>query len=154
MAAALGGALYLACDPSKPNEAELLKAQTEAAATMAIDLTTVPSAGMRLEDETGHSITIASEAALTTDTDGDKVVDILDRCLTVPSSGNKDADGDRIGDVCDNCPDVKNSWQIDMDGDENGDACDPDIDGDGILNPDDPEPEDEYVPRVFVPIKQ
>ena len=71
------------------------------------------------------------------DTDGDGVVDFLDKCVDVPgleaTKGCPDADGDGIIDSKDLCPDVKGRIRTD--------GC-PDKDRDGISDGDDPCPEE------------
>ncbi|WP_037320920.1 thrombospondin type 3 repeat-containing protein [Salegentibacter sp. Hel_I_6] len=56
-----------------------------------------------------------------------------------PNNPNDDCDGDGILNGVDNCPTIPNANQADLDEDGVGDVCDPDIDGDGILNVDEPE---------------
>jgi hypothetical protein len=48
-----------------------------------------------------------------------------------------DTDGDGVVDTRDNCPDVANANQLDTDRDGEGDACDGDDDGDGVPDEDD-----------------
>ena len=87
---------------------------------------------------------------VTTDDDGDGILDTEDNCPLVANADQLDTDGDGIGDVCDtdddgdgildtedNCPLVANADQFDTDGDGIGDVCDSDVDGDGIENSDD-----------------
>jgi hypothetical protein len=96
------------------------------------------------------------------DGDGDRIAGLI-RCVGGSTSGcddncpeeynpaQEDADGDGFGDLCDSCfdpntmTDVADSLQRDSDGDELGDSCDPDLDGDGI-------PEDlDGDPNTFTP---
>ncbi len=71
------------------------------------------------------------------DTDGDKVIDVLDNCPFTPNRLQKNSNATRPGDVCDddddgdgfadiddNCRLVPNRGQADEDGDGIGDACD------------------------------
>ncbi len=99
---------------------------------------------------------------LSTDTDGDGVVDAFDNCPTIYNIDQADADGDGVGDACDNstgdgavdtdldgvadfednCSTISNVEQTDTDGDGLGDTCDEfptggsvdDTDGDGVEN--------------------
>lgn len=84
------------------------------------------------------------------DSDGDRVNDLSDNCLTDSNSDQLDTDFDTMGDVCDedddndgivdefdNSPLVPNPDQTDTDGDGIGDVSDPDIDNDGIDNEND-----------------
>ena len=57
----------------------------------------------------------------------------------------KDADDDGVADKDDNCVFDANPEQLDLDDDSLGDICDPDKDGDGIVNENDCEPEDETI---------
>jgi len=59
-----------------------------------------------------------------------------------------DTDGDGILDTVDNCPVIPNGDQDDFDFDGLGDVCDPDIDGDGVLNDIDAYP---YDPTRWLP---
>jgi hypothetical protein len=99
------------------------------------------------------------------DTDGDGVCGDADNCPAAANPGQEDADGDGTGDACDacpadpeddadgdgvcadvdNCPAVPNAGQENLDGDAWGDACDPDVDGDGVAEPDDCAPRDAAV---------
>jgi hypothetical protein len=58
------------------------------------------------------------------DTDGDKIVDVLDNCPSVYNPDQYDHDGDGVGDDCDTCVYTANPGQEDTDGDRIGDACD------------------------------
>jgi len=49
-----------------------------------------------------------------------------------------DTDSDTVIDALDNCPNDANTNQSNIDGDMLGDVCDPDVDGDGLLNIDEP----------------
>lgn len=72
------------------------------------------------------------------DTDGDKIPDMQDNCVTTKNPNQEDIDGNGRGDVCDdfdydslaniidNCPNTVNANQKDTDNDGIGDACDPD----------------------------
>ena len=61
---------------------------------------------------------------------------VFGECLTL------DEDNDNVGDGKDNCPGLKNPSQADLDGDDLGDACDDDLDGDGVGNDEDCQPDD------------
>jgi hypothetical protein len=83
--------------------------------------------------------------ALSTDSDGDGVLDAPDNCRTTPNPGQQDLEGDAIGDICDpddendgvpdtsdNCPVTVNPGQQNMvhPGTTPGDHCeDPEPDG-------------------------
>ncbi len=80
---------------------------------------------------------------VTTDSDGDGIVDSEDNCPYVVNEDQEDGDVDGVGDVCDNCPEDYNSSQTDSDGDGLGNVCDPckydptpDYDGDGFCSTD------------------
>lgn len=64
------------------------------------------------------------------DSDGDNILDPVD---TYPF----DYDNDGIRDSIDNCRQTVNPNQSDIDRDGIGDVCDDDMDGDGVLNPND-----------------
>lgn len=53
-----------------------------------------------------------------------------------------DSDDDGIRDSLDNCPNTANPTQFDLDNDGLGDPCDNDRDDDGVLNTNDPAPDD------------
>ena len=59
-----------------------------------------------------------------TDTDLDGVGDACDNCLSVVNSSQANADADNFGDSCDNCPSTANNDQADSDGDLRGNVCD------------------------------
>lgn len=85
------------------------------------------------------------------DQDGDGIADEIDEDLdgdglsnedelsTGTSSGTADSDGDRVNDGDDPFPTDPTEW-ADYDGDGTGDNSDPDIDGDGVINEEDPAP--------------
>ena len=100
--------------------------------------------------------------AVSTDADGDGIMNSIDNCPQIANPNQEDADGDGIGDACDltdstdtdgdtiidsedNCPEVANLDQLDADGDGIGDACEPidntDTDGDTIIDSEDNCPE-------------
>lgn len=66
--------------------------------------------------------------------------DVLSPDVLSPDTAPPDRDNDGIADAIDNCPDDPNTDQKDLDNDNIGDVCDPDIDGDLLLNADDPQP--------------
>lgn len=87
-------------------------------------------------------------ATLSTDWDGDGILNSSDNCPRASNPDQTDTDGDGVGDACDlnvdtdadgiddgidNCP-IYNPNQADTDQDGIGDACDNDIDGDGVTN--------------------
>lgn len=63
----------------------------------------------------------------------------------VPEPSGLDGDGDGVDDALDNCPAIYNPNQADLDQDYLGDVCDPDLDGDGVLNGLDCNPNDPTV---------
>lgn len=98
-----------------------------------------------LSSETWNGFTVGvygTAAEVTTDTDGDGVIDVEDAYPLDPTRWSFDADNDGVDDDADNCPAIANPYQDDLDGDGIGDACDPDIDGDGVANEDDAFPTD------------
>jgi Tol biopolymer transport system component len=62
-------------------------------------------------------------AVLTTQSDGDGLLDFCDLCPEDDDPGQEDGDGDRVGDACDNCPEMQNPLQGDSDSDGTGDVC-------------------------------
>jgi Tol biopolymer transport system component len=60
---------------------------------------------------------------LSTDRDGDGILDACDVCGDHSDPTQLDADVDGVGDACDNCPAVPNSDQRDADHNGVGDAC-------------------------------
>lgn len=70
------------------------------------------------------------------DTDGDKIPDVRDNCVSISNTDQADVNQNGRGDVCDdfdkdgvmnsldNCRDLPNVSQIDTDGDKIGDVCD------------------------------
>ncbi len=94
--------------------------------------------------------TISHEVLQVADTDGDGLLDHLDRdndndgVLDVDDfapydplqSEWIDSDADGVVDQLDNCPGTSNASQTDNDGDGQGDACDVDDDNDGISDAD------------------
>jgi len=123
-------------------------------------------------EEQNWAGSVAHWMQLQPDGDEDGIRDVIDNCPGVPNSnqldndcGGKgdgrgnvcdvcpqdcdpdpDPDGDGFADACqDKCPGLWNPWQTDVDGDGQGDDCDRDIDGDGLLNPDDPSPFNAYL---------
>jgi hypothetical protein len=70
------------------------------------------------------------------DTDGDKIPDVRDNCVSIANTDQVDVNQNGRGDVCDdfdkdgvinsldNCPDLPNMNQRDDDGDKIGDVCD------------------------------
>lgn len=72
------------------------------------------------------------------DYDDDGIEDSSDNCMRYPNFEQYDRDGDGVGDMCDNCLYDFNYNQKDSDGDGIGDLCDEDIDGDKIINIEDP----------------
>jgi hypothetical protein len=96
---------------------------------------------------------------LSSDDDGDGVVDTQDNCVGLANPLQADSDGDQrgnpcdpcpllaqevgdldadgLGDVCDQCPAVADPFEPDTDADDTPDACDLDDDNDGIGDPSD-----------------
>jgi hypothetical protein len=86
------------------------------------------------------------------DIDADGVKNEIDDCPYIPDPAqnlasqvggppagcNHDTDGDGVSDSFDNCKLIPNPDQSDINHNGIGDACDPDIDGDGVLNKNDP----------------
>jgi len=100
------------------------------------------------------------------DIDGDGVKNQVDDCPYIPDPAqnlasqpggppagcNFDTDGDGVSDSFDNCKYVPNKDQSDINHNGIGDACDPDIDGDGVLNKNDPRLHmNDNCPTVFNP---
>jgi beta propeller repeat protein len=105
------------------------------------------------------------------DTDGDGVLDPDDNCPSVANANQENADSDSYGDACDpcpvnvendqdgdgvcentdNCPLDLNPGQEDLDQDTLGDACDSDVDGDGIVPPQDCNDLDAGIPTAEIP---
>jgi hypothetical protein len=65
----------------------------------------------------------------------DDIVFTMDNCPYVHNASQADADGDGLGDDCDNCKHVPNYAQEDWDQDGFGNPCDPDLDNNGLLQP-------------------
>jgi hypothetical protein len=76
----------------------------------------------------------ASEGVVTSDDDGDGVLDNVDNCLLIANNDQVDADGDGLGDACDNCQLVANPTQCDTNGDGYGNHCDADLNNNGVIN--------------------
>jgi len=74
---------------------------------------------------TGSDTVTITVVAPDTDTDNDKVNNVEDNCVNVPSGPDEP---------------LPDGNQADMDGDGEGNACDDDIDGDAVLNVDEPMP--------------
>ncbi len=72
---------------------------------------------------TGSDTVTITVVAPDTDTDNDKVNDVEDNCVNVPNGPDEP---------------LPDGNQADMDGDGEGNACDDDIDGDTVLNVDEP----------------
>ena len=68
-----------------------------------------------------------------------------DSAIVTVSAAPSDGDGDGVADADDNCPDAPNADQADLDNDGIGDVCDDDLDGDGIPNATDCDPQDAAV---------
>ena len=87
----------------------------------------------------------ATDDPISSDIDGDGVMNSVDNCLFTTNADQQDMDGNGIGDPCDdadadrvmnsvdNCLFIANADQQDMDGNGIGDPCD-DSDGDGVMN--------------------
>lgn len=91
-----------------------------------IDITTVNNCGGIGNTCAANEVCVNGACTIiTSDTDGDAVLDVNDNCPYTPNVNQNDGDGDGVGDACDNCPNTPNSSQTDTDGDGIGDACDP-----------------------------
>lgn len=103
------------------------------------------------------------------DIDGDNVKNEVDDCPYIydpaqnlasqpggaPAGCNKDTDGDGVSDSYDNCKFVPNPDQSDINRNGIGDACDPDMDGDGVMNFNDPRLHlNDNCPKVYNPSQQ
>lgn len=84
---------------------------------------------------------------------------LVSHLIGIVASIDDDSDGDGVLDACDNCPGVLNPSQLDSDQDGRGDECDvcptdneDDFDGDGLCEPDDPDPFVSYSPFVTVTV--
>jgi hypothetical protein len=71
----------------------------------------------------GENFTRAQFFLDTPDSDGDRVADGFDNCISSYNPDQADKDFDGVGDACDNCPIKANADQFDDDGDGLGDAC-------------------------------
>lgn len=67
----------------------------------------------------------------------------------IPQLVLRDSDGDSIINAVDNCNFDYNPGQEDLDGDTQGDVCDDDVEGDGILNTEDPDDDNDGLPDDF-----
>ncbi len=74
-----------------------------------------------------------------------------DSAITPLYTAISDADRDGIIDEQDTCVNDANADQRDADGDGKGDVCDVDDDNDGVIDGDDPAPEDATVTGIVVP---
>ena len=71
------------------------------------------------------------------DADQDRIMDSEDNCPDTPNPDQVESDWDGLGDACDSCVFNYNPDQEDFDQDGIGDVCDEDVDGDGVVNPND-----------------
>jgi len=59
----------------------------------------------------GDELSFSGALALSIDSDGDGVTNLIDNCLTVSNATQADGDNDGVGDACDDCPSLYNPSQ-------------------------------------------
>ena len=69
-------------------------------------------------------IDMAIDGSPNLDTDGDGILDSVDKCPMTNSQNQHDEDADNVGDICDLCPQIAVAT-ADGDNDKIGDLCDP-----------------------------